>query len=149
MSLCSSVIYTSLPTLSLPDAVPIWAAVAHGAAMPALSTTPGLRLRLWRIDPRRRARHARRLARSRRRPHRRRRRQRLASAARAYRRCRRTRLRLRLAGRHPDARKHVRPARGEGPTLVGAVVFCLPAVPPPTADGVGAPCAITHSVAGV
>src|SRR3546814_7792822 len=45
----------------------IGAACAHGAAIPALSTIPGLRLRLWRIDPRRRARHARRLARSRRR----------------------------------------------------------------------------------
>jgi type IV secretory pathway VirB4 component len=44
--------------------------------------SPGLRLRLRRIDPRRRARHARRLARSRRRPDRRRRRQRVASAAR-------------------------------------------------------------------
>src|SRR3546814_14337203 len=82
------------------------------------------------------------------RSHRRRRRQRLASAARAYRRCRRTRLGLRLAGRHPDARKHVRHARGEGTTLVGGVVFGLRPDHRADADGVVSPVAIHRTEAG-
>ena len=48
----------------------VGAAGADGAAVPPLRRTPGLRLRFRRLDPRRGARHGRRLARSRRRAHR-------------------------------------------------------------------------------
>jgi type IV secretion system protein VirB4 len=64
----------------------VGAAGADGLAVPALCRRAGLRLRLRRLDPRGGARHARRLARSRRRADRGQRRQRIAATARPRRR---------------------------------------------------------------
>ena len=100
----------------------VGAAGADGAAVPPLRRLPDLRLRLRRLDPRRGARHGRRLARSRRRALGRCGRARRLAAAGRNRRCRRTRLGGGMDRRDPGAREDQRHAGGQGASLVGALV---------------------------
>ena len=88
----------------------VGAAGADGVAVPALSATPGLRLRLRRLDPRRGARHGRRLARSRRRSPTARSASVVAAAARAHRDDRRS-APGRRSGSPPSWRARASPSR--------------------------------------
>ncbi len=127
----------------------VGAAGVDGAAIPALREFPGVRLRLRRLDPRRHARHGRRLARSRRRavPT-------IASQACPYsrlpdRRRGGTGLGRRMGRRDPDPRGPHRHAGRQGASVDGIDLARVGAGGRTHADGAGGAFAILRSEAGV